>query len=150
MALNITEYAQSMGLSTQAVYNSIKRYHKELEGHITQGKNHKNQKTQVLDDFAVDFLNQHRDKKANTGKATQENTNKNYLLLREQVATLQNALLEQQNQYIEEQQKHLEDVKELNEQIKTLQNQIIELQKPTVNTEEPNTNKKGFFSRLFS
>ena len=147
MALNITEYAQSMGISTQSVYNSIKRYKKELEGHIRDGKNHKNQKTQILDDYAVDFLNQHRDKRLNTSKATAENTNKNYLLLREQVSTLQNALLESQNLYIQEQQTHLEDVKQLNEQIKDLQNKIIELQTPK---EEQPPQKKGFFSRLFS
>lgn len=147
MSLSIQEYAQSMGLSTQSVYNQIKRYNVELGAHIKPGRNHKNQKTQVLDDFAIDFLNQHRDKRHYSNKATQENNNKNYLLLREQVATLQNALLDSQKLYIQEQEKHLSDVKELNEKIIDLQKEIIDLK--TVKDPGEPEQKKGFFKRLF-
>lgn len=146
MALNIQEYAESMGISTQAVYSSLKRYKNELNGHITNGYNHKNQKTKVLDEFAINFLNEHRDKRTHTAKSVYENDNKNYLMLREQVATLQNALLTKQDEYIKEQEQHLQDVKDLNEEIKKLQQRVIELQSAA--GQEPPI-QKGFWERLF-
>lgn len=53
--ISIQEYATSRGISRVAVSTQIKRYEKELEGHIIQDK-----RRRLLDDDAVAFLDQHR------------------------------------------------------------------------------------------
>lgn len=51
----IREYAAEKGVSYEAVRRQVARYSAELEGHIE-----KRGKTQILDDFAVAFLDEHR------------------------------------------------------------------------------------------
>lgn len=53
--ITIKDYAKETGVSYEAVRQRIKRYEKELEGHI-----HRQGRTQFLDDVAVAFLNEHR------------------------------------------------------------------------------------------
>lgn len=54
--ISMKEYAESCGLSYEAVRKKVSRYKTELEGHIT-----KQGRVQFLDEFAVDFLEEHRD-----------------------------------------------------------------------------------------
>lgn len=51
--MTVTEYATLKGISTQAVSNHLKRYKKELSNHVKMRG-----RSRVLDEFAVDFLNQ--------------------------------------------------------------------------------------------
>lgn len=53
--VSIKEYASSKNVSYEAVRKQINRYKKELTNHIQ-----KVGRTQYLDDFAVDFLNEKR------------------------------------------------------------------------------------------
>lgn len=55
--ISLRDYAAESGVSYEAVRRQIKRYEKELEGHI-----HKEGRTQFLDDEAVAFLDGHRAK----------------------------------------------------------------------------------------
>lgn len=55
--ISLKDYAADSGVSYEAVRRQIKRYEKELEGHI-----HKEGRTQFLDDEAVAFLEAHRAK----------------------------------------------------------------------------------------
>lgn len=52
---SIKDFARDCGVSYEAVRKQIKRYEKELEGHI-----HRQGRTQYLDDVAVAFLSEHR------------------------------------------------------------------------------------------
>ena len=51
----IRDYAKNNGVSYEAVRKQVKRYEKELEGHIV-----KQGKTQYLDEYAVNFLDERR------------------------------------------------------------------------------------------
>ena len=53
--LSIKDYARDNGVTYEAVRQQVKRYQKELEGHI-----HQEGRTQYLDDVAVAILNEHR------------------------------------------------------------------------------------------
>lgn len=53
--LSMQEYATKHKISYEAVRKQVKRYAKELEGHITRQN-----RTQYLDDFAVGFLTEKR------------------------------------------------------------------------------------------
>ena len=53
--ISIKDYANENGVSYEAVRKQMKRYEKELEGHI-----HKDGRTRFLDDEAVAFLQGHR------------------------------------------------------------------------------------------
>lgn len=55
--ITIRDYASDVGVSYEAVRQQIKRYSKELKGHI-----HQDGRTQFLDDAAVSFLNEKRAK----------------------------------------------------------------------------------------
>lgn len=51
------DYAKAAGVTYEAVRQSVKRYSTELEGHI-----HQEGRTQFLDDEAVKFLDEHRNR----------------------------------------------------------------------------------------
>lgn len=53
--LSIAQYAESRNVSQPAIRRQLKRYEKELEGHII-----KSNRMRLLDDEAVSFLDQHR------------------------------------------------------------------------------------------
>ena len=53
--ISIKEYAAAKEISYEAVRKQVKRYSKELDGHITVSY-----RTHYLDDYAVNFLNQRR------------------------------------------------------------------------------------------
>lgn len=53
MRLTVKDYADSKGVTVQAVYKQLKTHEKELKGHI-----HTHQRKRFLDEYAVDYLNQ--------------------------------------------------------------------------------------------
>ena len=53
--ISLKDYAREKGVSYEAVRKQVTRYKDELEGHIT-----KENRTQYLDDAAVEFLNHKR------------------------------------------------------------------------------------------
>lgn len=95
--LSIRDYAKNKGCSYEAVRKQVNRYKAELEGHISKAN-----RTQYLDEYAVEFLDSKR--AANPvvvleiGKDEEikrlEEENRNLLL---KVAELQDALLREKD-----------------------------------------------------
>lgn len=54
--ITIKDFAKSQGVTYEAIRKQLKRYEKELTGHI-----HKVGRRQFLDEFAMDFLSEKRD-----------------------------------------------------------------------------------------
>lgn len=100
-ATSIKDYAKSRKITYEAARQQVKRYEKELQGHI-----HKQNRTQYLDDYAVDLLDDHRqqnpvvvvnqDRDAELEQLRSENKT-----LLQQVAMLQDKLLTAQESAIE-------------------------------------------------
>jgi signal transduction protein with GAF and PtsI domain len=99
--MTIREYAVSRSISYEAVAKQIRQYKKkELKKHITyQGR------TAELDDFAVEFLDQHRQPRSVVMQASTEETQRELERLHNQVHQLQ-AELQKKSDKIE---KLLED-----------------------------------------
>ena len=57
MRISIGDYAKQKGTSYEAVRKQVSRYKEELEGHVF-----KEGRTRFLDDYAVDFLEERRNK----------------------------------------------------------------------------------------
>lgn len=100
-ATSIKDYAKSRKITYEAARQQVKRYEKELQGHI-----HRQNRTQYLDDYAVDLLDDHRqqspvvvvnqDRDAELEQLRTENKT-----LLQQVAMLQDKLLAAQESAIE-------------------------------------------------
>lgn len=100
-ATSIKDYAKSRKITYEAARQQVKRYEKELQGHI-----HRQNRTQYLDDYAVDLLDDHRqqspvvvvnqDRDAELEQLRAENKT-----LLQQVAMLQDKLLTAQESAIE-------------------------------------------------
>lgn len=100
-ATSIKDYAKSRKITYEAARQQVKRYEKELQGHI-----HRQNRTQYLDDYAVDLLDDHRqqnpvvvvnqDRDAELEQLRSENKT-----LLQQVAMLQDKLLAAQESAIE-------------------------------------------------
>ena len=101
VATSIKDYAKSRKITYEAARQQVKRYEKELQGHI-----HRQNRTQYLDDYAVDLLDDHRqqspvvvvnqDRDAELEQLRAENKT-----LLQQVAMLQDKLLAAQESAIE-------------------------------------------------
>lgn len=99
--MSIKDYARARKITYEAARQQVKRYEKELQGHI-----HKQNRTQYLDDYAVELLDDHRqqnpvvvvnqDRDAELEQLRSENKT-----LLQQVAMLQNKLLTAQESTIE-------------------------------------------------
>lgn len=99
--MSIKEYARARKISYEAARQQVKRYEKELQGHIS-----KQNRTQYLDDYAVELLDGHRqqnpvvivnqDRDEEIERLRVENK-----ALLQQVATLQDRLLTAQESAIE-------------------------------------------------
>lgn len=105
--MTIKEFAEVQHVSYESIRKKIKRYEKDLKGHISmQGR------TQYLDDFAIDFLSQHQQKPqiiiADANEEIEQLKNENKALLIK-VAELQEQLLSEKDN------------------VKLLQNEKIEL-----------------------
>lgn len=100
-ATSIKDYAKSRKITYEAARQQVKRYEKELQGHI-----HWQNRTQYLDDYAVELLDDHRqqnpvvvvnqDRDAELEQLRSENKT-----LLQQVAMLQDKLLTAQESAIE-------------------------------------------------
>lgn len=125
--IKLKDYAQSKGISYEAVRKQVNRYKSELEGHIT-----KISRTQYLDDEAVAFLDSKRqenpvillqmDKDEEIQRLHDENK---ALLLK--VAELQDSLLREKDT------------------VKALQEERIEL----LEARQETAKKKSWWERLF-
>lgn len=99
--MSIKDYARARKITYEAARQQVKRYEKELQGHI-----HKQNRTQYLDDYAVELLDDHRqqnpvvvvnqDRDAELEQLRSENKT-----LLQQVAMLQDKLLTAQKSAIE-------------------------------------------------
>ena len=95
--ISLKDYAREKGVSYEAVRKQVTRYKDELEGHIT-----KENRTQYLDDAAVEFLNHKRATnsvilmEASRDDEVQRLTDENKALLLK-VAELQDALLREKD-----------------------------------------------------
>lgn len=99
--MSIKDYAKARNISYEAARQQVKRYADELDGHITRQN-----RTQYLDDYAVELLDDHRqqspvvvinqDKNEELEKLRDENK-----ALMQQVMLLQDKLLTAQESAIE-------------------------------------------------
>lgn len=100
-AISIRDYAKEQHITYEAARKQVRRYEAELEGHT-----YKQGRTQYIDDYAVELLNNHRrqnpviivqqDKDDELQQLRQENK-----ALLQQIATLQDRLLTAQESAIE-------------------------------------------------
>ncbi len=123
--LRIKEYADSKGVTTQAVYKHINKHQKELKGHIK-----KDHGIKYLDDDAIEFLNSLirenslvvMDNSRNEEiKRLQEENNR----LRDKVESLSDKLLEK----TEQSQQHIVMIAELRTKIALLESKKEEQKK---------------------
>ena len=91
--MTIREYAVSRSISYEAVAKQIRQYKKnELKKHITyQGR------TAELDDFAIEFLDKHRQPKNVVMVESAEESKRQIELLTAQVHQLQSELIKKSN-----------------------------------------------------
>ena len=108
----IREYAEARGVSCEIVRRQVAKYRSELREHIS-----KKGRTQFLDDYAVEFLDEHRQGKPvavsdpETGRELDRLREENAQLLRT-VTALQQQLLDERArvlQLTEDKAKLLED-----------------------------------------
>ena len=106
--MTIREYATSRAVSYEAVRKQVRQYKKkELKKHITyQGR------TAELDDFAIEFLDKHRQQRSVVMQASTEETQKELERLHNQVHQLQEELQRKSDKIVgllEEQKGLIED-----------------------------------------
>jgi len=125
---SIKDYAKQKNISYEAVRKQVRRYQKELEGHISRTN-----RTQYLDDEAVAFLDQKRAEspiiilESSKDEEIQRLSLENKALLLK-VADLQEQLLSEKDQ------------------VKQLQQEKIALLE---HVNEEQAQSKGFFRRIF-
>lgn len=77
--MGMREYSRLRAVSYEAIRSQVKRYEKELDGHIT-----KDGKKLMLDDWAVAFLDKHRMDRTVVMKASTEESEREIQALREE------------------------------------------------------------------
>lgn len=92
--VSIKDYAEQNSVSYEAVRRQIKRYSKELKGHI-----HKVGRSRYLDDHAIDFLNDRR--KSNPVIVQEVEKNETLEILKTENDRLKTLLLEAQQKIID-------------------------------------------------
>lgn len=159
--VSIRDYAKMNNVSYEAIRQQVKRYEDELNGHII-----KQNRTQFLDDVAIDILNESRQmvQLQNDIQVHEENDN-----LRKEVNDLKNKIINLQDELkvkteqmtsllLENKEKTLllEQKKDQAEEIIQLKEQLDREKKDHLNEIEKLKNElekeknKGFFARLFS
>jgi chromosome segregation ATPase len=108
MEMTIKEYAESRKITYEAVAKQVREYKKkDLKKHINyQGR------TAYLDDYAIDFLDQHRQKRNTLLYPTNKEIEEEMARLRNQILNLQEELVKRSDSYaklLEEHSKTLED-----------------------------------------
>lgn len=166
--VSIRDYAKMNNVSYEAIRQQVKRYEDELNGHII-----KQNRTQFLDDVAVDILDQHRkenpvviiNKDTDSRLKQLEDENKNLLIKVAQQADkisqlnedLKNKIEQMTSLLLENNEKTLllEQKKDQAEEINQLKEQLDREKKEQLNEIEMLKNElekeknKGFFARLF-
>lgn len=108
MSMTIKEYAESRKVSYEAVRKQTKEYkNKELKAHIKYDG-----RTAYLDDYAIDFLDGHRQKRNTLLYPTNKEIEEEMARLRTQILNLQEELVRRSDRYtqlLEEHSKTLED-----------------------------------------
>lgn len=99
--MSIKDYARARKISYEAARQQVKRYEKELQGHIS-----KQNRTQYLDDFAVELLDEHRQQNPvviiNQDRSEEiERLRAENRALLQQVAALQDRLLTAQDSLLD-------------------------------------------------
>ncbi len=103
MSMTIKEYAKSRAISYESARKQIKRYTKELKGHTEKVDG-----STQLDDFALDFLDRHRQKRPVVVAPDPEETEQELVNLRAEVDRLKSQLLKVQNDLIASQQQTID------------------------------------------
>lgn len=99
--MSIKDYARARKISYEAARQQVKRYEKELQGHIS-----KQNRTQYLDDYAVELLDDHRQQNPvvvinqDRDEEIERLRTENKALL-QQIAALQDRLLTAQDSLLE-------------------------------------------------
>lgn len=91
--VSIRDYAESQGVSYEAVRKQVVRYSEELSGHIT-----KQNRKQYLDEWAVDFLTERR--QASSVVIISKTQSEESAELKKQIELLKNQLLSAQEKII--------------------------------------------------
>ncbi len=93
----VKDYAARHGITYEAVRKQIRLYEEELEGHIIK----KGREQMLLDDFAVDFLDQHRNPRTITLEEVNEDARQALMAAHEKIRLLQEKVIELQQDQIE-------------------------------------------------
>lgn len=93
--LSIAQYAESRGVSDSGVRRQIRRYQKELKGHIRKISNKR-----MLDDDAIAFLDAHRQPRSLVINEGEESTRKEIEALESTIRALQGELTRTQGKVI--------------------------------------------------
>lgn len=101
--MTIKEYAKSRAISYESARKQIKRYAKELKGHLDKSGG-----STQLDDFAVDFLDRHRQKRPVVVAPDPEETEQELTRLRAEVNHLKDELIKVQSNLVASQQQTIE------------------------------------------
>lgn len=146
--MSIKDYARARKITYEAARQQVKRYEKELQGHI-----HRQNRTQYLDDYAVELLDDHRqqnpvvvvnqDRDAELEQLRSENKT-----LLQQVAMLQDKLLTAQESAIEAaKQTVLLDAAQADKA--TLLQRVKELEVERDEARQEAANAKPWYKKLF-
>ena len=88
--ITLKEYANTRGISYEAVRQSLKRHGEELTGHT-----YKNGRATCLDDYAVEILDKYRTPKTMRVNAEEIESNKEYVSeLQDKIIILQDKIIE--------------------------------------------------------
>lgn len=116
--LSIAQYAESRNVSQPAIRRQLKRYEKELEGHIIRTN-----RMRMLDDAAVAFLDQHRMPKTVIIEGEEVSLAGQVESLQKQVKRLQETSMTEQIDFLRK------ELKESQERVIQLQAGMIEMMK---------------------
>ena len=123
--MTIKEYAKSHGISYESARRQVARYTKELKGHTTKKDNGPTE----LDNYAVEFLDRHRQKRPIVVAPDAEETQQEINNLRAEIEQLKQKLLDADAKIMSAQQKTIAIEEEYREYIKS--NQLLITQKDT-------------------
>ncbi len=98
----LREYASRHGISYEAVRKQVRRYAKELNGHITREDGQ-----QRLDDYAADFLDKHRGERTMLLSAADDDLRQALLSAHEEIRRLQAQIIAKDEQIIDMKDKQL-------------------------------------------
>ena len=91
--MTLKEYANSRTISYETVRAQAQKYQKELKGHVKTEDNHR-----VMDDYACDFLDQHRLKKIIVMQSDNEGLKQELERVQEENEELKDAIISLQKE----------------------------------------------------